>query len=68
MPVTDVQDCIIWGNHSSTQFPDLTYAKFGKDGCKAKDAVKDDNWVKNDFVKVSYSIISPLPCETGGGL
>jgi malate dehydrogenase len=49
-----VRNCVIWGNHSSTQFPDLTYAKVNVKGeeVPARDAIKDDNWVKNDFIKV----------------
>jgi malate dehydrogenase len=47
-----VKNIIIWGNHSSTQFPDARQATVninGKD-TPAYDAIKDDNWIKNDFV------------------
>jgi len=47
-----VKNVIIWGNHSSTQFPDARSATVTVNG-KAKpvyEAVKDDNWLKNDFV------------------
>jgi len=45
---------IIWGNHSSTQFPDVTHATVTVGGNveKVYDAVKDDQWLKTDFIKV----------------
>ena len=46
-PVTDVTNMIIWGNHSSTQFPDLYHAKVG--GEAAIDQV-DQDWYENDFI------------------
>lgn len=48
-----VSNVIIWGNHSSTQFPDAAHAKAVVEGkeVKAVDALKDDAWVKGDFVK-----------------
>ena len=51
----DVKNVIIWGNHSSTQFPDVTHASVTINGttCNVMDAVKDDNWIKNDFITVS---------------
>jgi len=49
----DVSNVIIWGNHSSTQFPDVSHAKVCVKGQETPvyDAVKDDNWLKNDFIK-----------------
>lgn len=57
VPNSAVKNCVIWGNHSSTQYPDLTYAVVNVGGkeVKAREAIKDDNWVKNDFVKVSLA-------------
>ena len=51
---SDVKNCIIWGNHSSTQFPDLEHATAKIQGkeMSVKDALKDDNWIKNDFLTV----------------
>merc|ERR1719383_885997 len=48
-----VCNVVIWGNHSSTQFPDAAHAKAVVDGkeLKAVDALKDDAWVKGEFVK-----------------
>jgi len=49
-----VKKVIIWGNHSSTQYPDLNYAKVYLNGqdILVREAVKDDNWIQGDFIKV----------------
>ncbi|KAM8946797.1 malate dehydrogenase, cytoplasmic [Pelodytes ibericus] len=48
----DVKNVIIWGNHSSTQYPDASHAvvKIGGKEVPAYDAVKDDGWLKGDFI------------------
>lgn len=46
--VTEVKNVIIWGNHSSTQFPDVAHGSVG--GTPIKEAVKDDEWLKGDFI------------------
>lgn len=47
VPVTDIKNVIIWGNHSSTQYPDLAFATAaGKNAL----ASVDENWYKNDFI------------------
>ncbi|HEY7705288.1 MAG TPA: malate dehydrogenase [Acidimicrobiia bacterium] len=38
----------IWGNHSSTQYPDLTHCLV--DGAPALDAVNDPTWVEDEFI------------------
>ncbi|MDE2024617.1 MAG: malate dehydrogenase [Gammaproteobacteria bacterium] len=45
--VNDVKRLVIWGNHSSTQYPDIHQATV-----KGKPAIKlvDANWVQNDFI------------------
>lgn len=45
--VNDVKHLVIWGNHSSTQYPDIHQATV-----KGKSAVKlvDEHWVKNEFI------------------
>ncbi|XP_060551915.1 malate dehydrogenase, cytoplasmic-like [Ruditapes philippinarum] len=50
--VGDVSNAIIWGNHSSTQYPDMRHATVKIDGkaVPVHDAVKDDNWLKNEFI------------------
>lgn len=49
---SDVSNVIIWGNHSSTQFPDVRHAKALVNGKQVPvpEAVKDDSWIKNEFV------------------
>ena len=53
-----VKNIIIWGNHSSTQFPDVRSATVNVNGKDTSvfDAVQDDHWLKNDFVAVRESI------------
>jgi len=48
----DIHNVIIWGNHSNTQFPDATHATVTLNGneVKVSDALKDDHWLKNDFI------------------
>jgi malate dehydrogenase len=45
--VDDVQDLVIWGNHSPTMFPDLFNAKAG--GQRAVDQV-DMDWYENEYM------------------
>ncbi|MCA8942663.1 MAG: malate dehydrogenase [Planctomycetes bacterium] len=45
----DVQQMIIWGNHSNTQFPDWTNAKIG--GQPAAEVIGDHAWFENTFIK-----------------
>jgi malate dehydrogenase len=48
----DVHNVIIWGNHSNTQFPDITHATITVGGheVKVSEAVKDEHWLKNEFI------------------
>jgi len=50
---SDVWNVTIWGNHSNTQFPDAAHGKVNVNGKEltVEDAVKNDNWLKNDFLK-----------------
>jgi malate dehydrogenase len=47
-PVADVRDLAIWGNHSSTQFPDAWHATIA--GRPAPEVVGDDGWLEGDFI------------------
>ena len=47
-PVTDVKKMTIWGNHSTTQYPDLFHAEVG--GKNAYEAVGDHEWVDSTFI------------------
>lgn len=46
--VEDIRRVTIWGNHSATQYPDLTYATIA--GRPAREAIGDDAWVRDEFV------------------
>jgi len=45
--VEDVQDLVVWGNHSPTMFPDLFNAKVN--GQRAADQV-DMDWYENEYI------------------
>jgi len=45
--VTAVKDIVVWGNHSATQYPDISHATVN--GQAAKSLV-EQNWVVNDFI------------------
>jgi malate dehydrogenase len=45
--VEDIQDLVVWGNHSPTMFPDLFNAKVG--GERAADKV-DRDWYENEYL------------------
>jgi malate dehydrogenase len=47
-PVSSIRKMTIWGNHSSTQYPDLFHCEV--DGKNAAALVKDQNWLENDFI------------------
>jgi malate dehydrogenase len=47
-PVAAVTNMAIWGNHSATQYPDARNARIG--GRPAFDVIKDDGWLKGDFI------------------
>jgi malate dehydrogenase len=48
VPVTDVSQMGVWGNHSPTMYPDLFHATVG--GKVAADAVDDQAWIESDFL------------------
>lgn len=45
----DVEKVVVWGNHSATQFPDISYSTMGSD--KVADKV-DNDWYVNEFIPV----------------
>ncbi len=47
-PVSDVTNLAIWGNHSSTQFPDFYNAKIG--GAPVTELIHDESWLKGEFL------------------
>jgi malate dehydrogenase len=48
--VTDVTNLAIWGNHSSTQYPDFYNAKVG--GKPVPSVIPDEVWLKNTFIPI----------------
>jgi malate dehydrogenase len=48
LPVTDVTEMGVWGNHSPTMYPDLFHAKVG--GRIAAIAVDDQAWIEDEFL------------------
>lgn len=53
-----VKNMTIWGNHSSTQFPDFTNATIN--GVPATEVITDKAWLENDFI--------PLVQKRGGAV
>jgi malate dehydrogenase len=48
VPVTEITNMTIWGNHSTTQYPDLVHARVG--GRSAWDAVDNQAWIADEFI------------------
>lgn len=46
--IRDVENMVIWGNHSSTQVPDFYHAHIHSK--PVLDVIKDKDWLENDFV------------------
>jgi malate dehydrogenase len=46
--IAGVSNMTIWGNHSTTQYPDLVNAKVN--GQSAWDAVDDETWIAEEFI------------------
>src|SRR5579864_4974656 len=47
--VASVTNLAIWGNHSSTQFPDFTNARIG--GKPTRDVITDQAWLEGAFIE-----------------
>mmetsp|Transcript_26824 Transcript_26824/g.48339 ORF Transcript_26824/g.48339 Transcript_26824/m.48339 type:complete len:328 (+) Transcript_26824:251-1234(+) len=47
-PVSDIKNVIIWGNHSSTQYPDVNHATVG--GRPVREVVADDVWIDQELI------------------
>ncbi|NNH71561.1 malate dehydrogenase [Nocardia uniformis] len=45
---TDFRRVAIWGNHSATQYPDISHVTVA--GRPAVEVINDQNWVVNDFI------------------
>ena len=49
VPVSEVSNLAIWGNHSATQFPDYAHARIG--GKAAPEVITDDAWLQGPFLE-----------------
>lgn len=48
--VSEVTNMTIWGNHSSTQYPDFYNARIS--GKPATEAISDEAWLKEEFIPI----------------
>ena len=48
VPVAEVTNLAIWGNHSATQFPDFANARIG--GRPAPEVISDHDWLRGNFI------------------
>ena len=48
VPVAEITKIAIWGNHSATQYPDLSHAEVA--GRKATDLITDPSWIGAEFI------------------
>ncbi|MFM1725616.1 malate dehydrogenase [Rhodococcus sp. PAM 2766] len=47
-PAASIRRMTVWGNHSATQYPDLSHAFVGNK--PAEDAVSDRTWIEDTFI------------------
>ena len=47
-PVSDIKKIVVWGNHSGTQYPDLSQAEIR--GRSVLDILQDPAWIENEFI------------------
>ena len=48
VPVGDVTSLGVWGNHSTTQFPDFAHARIG--GRTVPEVITDHDWLRGEFI------------------
>lgn len=48
--VTDAKNVIIWGNHSSTQYPDVNHGTVRGNPIRA--TINDDAWLNTEFINI----------------
>ena len=48
VPVAEVTNMTVWGNHSTTQFPDISHANIS--GRPAGEVIDDEEWVTQEFI------------------
>ena len=47
-PVSGISKMVVWGNHSTTQYPDLSYAEI--DSKNVSNLINNPAWVKSSFI------------------
>jgi malate dehydrogenase len=47
-PIWDIKKMVVWGNHSGTQYPDLSHAEIR--GRKVSDVLPDPDWIEKEFI------------------
>ncbi len=47
-PVSEVKKLAVWGNHSTTQFPDFYHATI--EGKPATEVIQDEQWLQTEFL------------------
>lgn len=50
VPVSQITQMAIWGNHSTTQYPDFYHANINKK--PAPEVIIDTAWLQNDFIDI----------------
>ncbi len=50
VPVAEVTNLAIWGNHSATQYPDAYNARIG--GQRVTDVIGDEDWINDQFISI----------------
>lgn len=64
----DVKNAIIWGNHSTTQFPDWAHAVVRKDSKDIKvSEVVDEQFLKNEFIPLIQNRGAAVIAQRGAG-
>ena len=68
VPVSEITRMTIWGNHSTTQYPDLFHCEVG--GRTAAEVVGDQRWIEDDFIptvaKRGAAVIEARGASFGG--
>mmetsp|Transcript_7070 Transcript_7070/g.21565 ORF Transcript_7070/g.21565 Transcript_7070/m.21565 type:complete len:341 (+) Transcript_7070:28-1050(+) len=53
--VNDVENIILWGNHSSTQFPDVSHARVARLDVSVSEALGGEEYLKDEFIPTIQS-------------
>ena len=47
-PIQDIKKMVVWGNHSGTQYPDLSHCEIR--GRKVLEVLQNQDWIENTFI------------------